>query len=374
MPAPNLPLYSELKDAAEAGIQLAQPDLNDFRAGSNLDALTGGMAIVADTVIYHGLVVQRECFTETAEGVALERLITSRGGPARLDATAATTPLTLTRGSYSGSYTMSAGHAVTGTSADGSTITFTVTTTTTLGGAASSALIPVTCSETGPDGNVAAGTLISSSLPTGLTLTQPSRAAGGNVEETDLKYLSRYKLFLRARQQGTPEALEFAARTVAGIRFAAVDESAIQGESGHVTVYVADSTGEGSSELAALATTAIDTTVIDGRTGARGAGVQAVVVAAVREEIAIEVTVTVRSAAITEDMVADAVVDFMATLDPGALLYQSALEEAIRQISNDVLDAEQTVPSAATAPTQRYNSLRTADDGSDVTVTIVVAS
>lgn len=367
--------FAQLKTAAETEIETLAPTLTDFREGSNLDALAGAAAVVADTVILHGIVVQRECFVETAEGDALDRLIGSRTGGAvvRLPATAATTTLTLTRSSYGGAYTFTAGKAVTGVAADGSTITFTADAAVTLSAPSGSTTIAVTCSVTGPDGNVPAGTLVTSTLPTGLALTQPSRAAGGNDEEPDDVYRARYRLFLQARQQGTPAALEYAARTVATVRFAAVDESAIGGAAGTVTLYIADSSGEGSEALAEDVLYAIDYNEFNGLVGARSAGAVVDVVAAVREEVAeLEFTVTIRAGSgISEDDIKDAILAYFDTLEPGATLYPSAPEEAIRQISGDVLDAEMTSPAGPRAPTLPYNSVRTADDGTDITITIV---
>ena len=367
--------FAQLKTASQSEVTRLAPTLTDYREGSNLDAVTGAAAVVADTVILHGVVTQRECFVETAEGAALDRLIESRTGGAvvRLPATAARTTLTLTRSSYAGAYTFTAGKAVTGVAPDGTTITFTADAEVVLSAPSSSTTIAVTCSVTGPDGNVPAATLVTSTLPTGLALTQPSRAAGGNNAETDDYYRGRYRLFLQARQQGTPAALEYAARTVATVRFAAVDESNIGGAAGTVVIYIADSTGEGSEALAEDVLYAIDYAEFNGLVGARSAGAVVDVVAAVREEVVdLEFTVKIRAGSgISEDDVKTAVLAYFDTLEPGATLYPSAPEEAIRQISDDVLDAEMTNPTGPRAPTLPYNSVRTADDGSDITVTIV---
>ena len=53
MPAPNISSFAELEAAAQAEITARKASLNDFRPGSNLDALAGSSAVLADTVIAH---------------------------------------------------------------------------------------------------------------------------------------------------------------------------------------------------------------------------------------------------------------------------------------------------------------------------------
>ena len=78
----------------------------------------------------------------------------------------------------------------------------------------------------------------------------------------------------------------------------------------------------------------------------------------------LEFTVKVRAGSgISENDVKTAILAYFNTLEPGGTLYPSAPEEAIRQISDDVLDAEMTNPTGPRAPTLPYNSVRTADDG-----------
>lgn len=371
----TVPTFAELYDAARTEITTRAPALNDFREGSNLDAIAGAGAIVADEGIQHAIARSRAGFIETAEGADLDALVTSRFGPTRKPLTAASTTFTVTRTSYVGAYTFPAGLTVRGYAVDGSPISFNLTTTKTLGAMQSSVTLPATCNTSGPAGNVPAASVTTiSGLPAGLTVTQPNRASGGANEETDNAYRARYRLFLRARARGVPAALEYAALSVPGIAFAKSNEDNIAGPSGYVALFIADSTGTGDATLAGLALAALDEISIDGTPGVRAAGSVVQVLAAAREEIAIEVTVTVvRGSTLTEDDVKTAVLAFTDSLDPSVSLWPSATEEAIRRIGADVLDAEQTVPAAVYVPTQTYNSIRTAADGSDVSVTIVEA-
>lgn len=372
----TVPTFAELYDAAQSEITARQPTLTDFSEGSNLDAVAGAAAVVADEAIRHGIMLARAGFIETAEAGDLDALVTSRGGPVRKPLTAATTTFVVTRTSYVGAYTFSAGLTVSGYGADGSPVSFNLTTTKTLGAMQSSVSLSATCNESGPNGNVPAGSVTTiSGLPAGLTVTQPNRAAGGAAEETDDAYRARYRLGLRARARGTPAALEYAALSVAGVAFAAVNEDAIAGDTGYVALYIADSTGTGSSDLATAVTTALDTIDIDGTPGVRAAGALVQVLAAAREEIALAYTVKVKpGSGVTENDVKAAVLAFTNALPPSRTLWPSAAEAAILQIGSDVLDAQQTLPATAYPPTLAYNSIRTASDGSDVSVTIVEAS
>ena len=49
----SAPTLAELKTAAETEIQTIAPELNDFREGSALDAISGAGAILGDAVIRH---------------------------------------------------------------------------------------------------------------------------------------------------------------------------------------------------------------------------------------------------------------------------------------------------------------------------------
>ena len=371
----SAPTLAELKTAAETEIQTIAPELNDFREGSALDAISGAGAILGDTVIRHVTHVALASFLETAEGADLDAWIVANDGPVRRAASAAAVPLTITRGAYVGAYTLASGSAVTGTAANGSTVTFTTDAAVTIAAPAGTASVAATCSVTGPSGNVAAGTLNRcSTLPTGLTISQAARASGGAAAESDTQYRARYRLFLKARARGVPAALEYAALSTAGVSYASVNEDNIaESAGGYVALYIADSTGEGSALLAAAVYDSLDVTEIDGVAGVRAAGVRVDVISAAREDL-VNLEYTVRVVAGSPVSVADvktAILAYFDTLSPNQTHYPSAVEEAIRQISDDVLDALQTNPSGARAPTSAYNSLRTADDGTDITVTLV---
>lgn len=353
------------------------PRLTDWRDGSANDALAGAAAEAADEVDRIAAQRFRDSFVATAEGSALDNVITDRlPGLTRKPAAAATTTLTVTRTSYVGAYTILDGTLATGTGADGRAVTFEVDGAVVIASGDTSASVPVVCAATGPDGNVAAGTLTAiAGLPGGFTVTQPDRAAGGADIEAPDDYRARYRLTRQGGGNGRVQDLEAAALGVQGVSFAFVDESAIAEEDGgYVAVVVGDSTGQGNSTMAGAVATAL------GRLGSvssvRAGGVEVVVLAADREELAFTLTAKVvagRSPGVVAlQNAADA---YMRTLKPGQVWYADACEAYIRRtVGPDGTRVRSLVmrhgTDAEKAPTQPYNSIRLADP-TDVAVTII---
>ena len=110
-----IPSFADLYDAAKAEMQSRDPRLTDFNAGSALDALAGGSAILADEALRIALHLAKAAFVDTATGDDLDTRITDLGGPARNPATAASVELFIVRGSYVGAYTIDPDTEITGT-------------------------------------------------------------------------------------------------------------------------------------------------------------------------------------------------------------------------------------------------------------------
>lgn len=374
--AVDIPTHAELVAAAEAEITAADPRLTDFRRGSALGAVANTGAMLAGETLRWSAARFRSCFVDTAEGNDLDSLITSLGGPAREQASAATAYLTLTRSSYVGAYTITAGTEVYGTAPNGQRVTFEVLNDIVLGGGASSiANRPAEAQTNGPDFNVPAATLVNiDGLPAGLAITQPQRAAGGAYEQSDEDYRAAFKLWRRTLAKGTPDALRYGALIVEGVDFATVDESYIAEEDGgYVALYIGDPDAEGNDALVDAVELSLETGGEDG-TGFRAAGIEVRVFAASRDERAIAITVKIRRGSeISEGAVKTAIIDWFETLDPGKTWYLSRTETAVHDIDRtNVLAADITTPTAREVePAQRYQALRAAADGSGITVTIV---
>lgn len=372
----QVPTHAELVAAAQAEITGTDSRLTDFRAGSVLDAVANTGAMLGGEVMRWGVARFKSCFVDTAEGGDLDALITSLGGPAREEATAATAYLTLTRSSYVGAYTITAGTEVYGTAPNGQRVTFEVVNDIVLGsGASSIGNRPAAAQTNGPDFNVPAATLVNiDGLPAGLAITQPQRAAGGAYEQSDDDYRAAFRLWRRTLAKGTPDALRYGALLVEGVSYATVDESDIADEDGgFVALYIGDPDAEANDALVDAVELSLETGGEDG-TGFRAAGIEVRVFAASRDERAIAVTVKIRrGSGITEATIKTTIIDWFDDLDPGKTWFLSATEAAIHAIDRvNVLSADITTPSTReVTPTQRYQALRTAADGSDITVTLV---
>lgn len=370
-----IPSFADLYDAAKAEMQSRDARLTDFNAGSALDALTGGSAILADEVIRIALHLAKAAFVNEATGADLDMRITDLGGPARNAASAASVQLFLVRGAYVGAYTINPGTQITGTAPDGSTVTFTTATGATIGAPEAEEPFTATCTVTGRAGNVPEDTLVTiSGLPTGLTIEQRERAAGGAAEETDDAYRARYRLWIQSLRRATLAALELGARSVAGVDLVTIAEL-----EGYVAVYIGDPDAGGNAGLVADVETALD--------DYRAAGVEVRVYASEREELDFTIEVTTRAGStLSASEVRAAAIAFLDAYPTATTLYLSQFEAAIHDIDSPGLGPEERVVLSVTvtadddptareiSPSAAYKAIRTAADGSGLTVTITEAS
>lgn len=370
-----IPSFADLYDAAKAEMQSRDPRLTDFNAGSALDALAGGSAILADEALRIALHLAKAAFVDTATGDDLDTRITDLGGPARNPATAASVELFIVRGSYVGAYTIDPDTEITGTAPDGSTVTFTTSTGATIGAPESEEPFTATCTVTGRSGNVPEDTLVTiSGLPSGLTIEQRERAAGGSAEESDDAYRARYRLWVQSLRRATLAALEYGARTVAGVSLVTLAEL-----DGYVAVYIGDPDAGGNSGLVDDVETALD--------DYRAAGVEVRVYASEREELDFTIAVTSRPGSdLGENEVRAAAIAFLDAYPTATDLYLSQFEAAIHDIDSPGLGPEERVvlsvtvtadddPDARTiSPSAAYKAIRTAADGSGLTIEITEAT
>lgn len=344
----------------------------DFGDGSMLLVLVKADAMLGESVLATVLAKFRASFINTAEGDDLDTIIMDYSGIVRLPATASTATITITRGAYVGSYTAHAGDEVRGFNASGDPVVFTVQHDTTMSGSASSVNVSTTCSATGRAGNVAAGTLTTYvGLPSGLTVSQPDRAAGGADKESDDAYRQRYRLSIASLSAaGTPEWIELRALSVPGVTFVTIDESTIhESAGGYVGIFIGDPDAGASSELIASVQAAFDST-----TGHVG-GIEYIVFGCEREELAFTINAKiVRGSPITQSTLK---ADFIAYLDNAAVakrVYLSAAEGFVhdRENANGLLSVDISGPGGAheVAPSAAYKAIRTAADGSQLTVNI----
>lgn len=353
---PTLPTYQELYDAARAEVQLRRPDLTDWNEGSNLDAITGGGAVLADEVIRVAVALFRAQFFDTAEGADLDALVQDRfgGALARKPATAALGTVTWTRDA-AGAYVILAGtrfRAQFGTT----TITVQSLQAVTLLAADTSIEIPVQATVTGRATNAAAGEIdeildVHVSDP-GATCTNAQPLAGGSDAETDEALRDRVRRQYNTLRRATVAALEAGALSVPGVAVVTVDESAVE-SSGWVYVYVGDPDARSNDTLAALVETELENW--------RAAGVLVSVEGADRQEKSLSMNVVVERGSDQNAVAAAiraAVVAYGDSLGPGERVRGSRIEQAAHQASELVVAVDDVTVQGGNAPSASHRAIR----------------
>lgn len=351
-----LPTFQELQDSARAEIQIRRPDLTDFNEGSNLDAMTGAAAIMADEVIRIGVALFAAQFFDTAIGADLDALVQDRfgGSLVRKPATAAIGTITWTRDAV-GAYVILAGtrfRAVVGTT----TITVQSISAVTLLAADTSVDLAVQSVVTGRASNAAAGVVdeildVHISDP-GATCTNAQPLAGGSDAETDEALRDRVRRVYSTLRRGTVEALETGALSVPGVGIVAVDESEVE-SSGWVYVYVGDPDARSNDALAAL----VETELVNWR----AAGVLVDVTGATREEKSLALTVVIERGSdqnVIGAAIRAAVVAYGDSLGPGERIRGSRLEQAGHQASDLVVGVTVDSVSGGYEPAANHRAIR----------------
>jgi uncharacterized phage protein gp47/JayE len=365
---PDLPTFDELYDVGKTEVMSRDPSLSDWREGSNLDAVTGGGAMLADEVIRVIIAAFGEQFVDVATGSALDALALDRFGLTRLPATAAVGVLRFTRGSGVGAIAIPAGTQVSGT-VNGVTVTVETDADAVIDALDAYVDVQATCTETGTGGNVdedVLDTILDSIVddPTA-TVTNPDRFAGGDVEENDTEFRDRIRRYFTTLRKGTVAALEAGARTVAGVQFATVDESFIAPEDGgYVAIYIGDPDGTGNSTLADAVAVEIENW--------RAAGIEVQVLPAAREEIDLEIAVVHAADVDAEDLtnaIRAAVFAYTDALAPNETLRISAVIAAVHAVSTDVISVTVSEPTSDMTPTAPQNAIRVIEAGLTVTLT-----
>lgn len=229
-----------------------------FTPGSDVNMLVAASSSMGEEVVSRTARRLTALLVRSSERTDLDRFVSDRFSPtlARLEASAALVDLVLTSsvGAAAKTYpvdtrirtegaieyrTLVAGSIIAG----GGTVT-----------------IRSQAIETGPAGNVLEGTIeqLVEQDPE-VTVTNPERAAGGDDIEPDARLRDRARDFFTAARRGTLGAIEFGARTVAGVRLAtAVEELDASGDpTGRVQLFISDAAGAGNAALAELVTNAL---------------------------------------------------------------------------------------------------------------------
>jgi uncharacterized phage protein gp47/JayE len=356
---PIVPTFDELYAAGSTEALARNPSLTDRRPGSAMDALIGLGAVLADESIRLGLQGFKAMFFDTATGDDLDALVSDRTGLTRNAASSAVGAVTFTRSQIIGQVEIPLGTRVSAIDADGTEFVFETIAASVFVSGAATVSVPIQAQVAGPESNVAPDevvTLLDALSDPEVTVTNPARTAGGDVAESDERLRARVRRYYTSLRRGTVDALEAGALTVPGVNFATVDESNMAPEDGgYVNVFVGDPDANANAELVALVEAELENW--------RAAGVAVQVEAMVRQEVALEFTMRVKSligvsTATLESNVRAAVIAYADTLQGGAKLYLSrVLAEAIRA-SSLFLDGEITNATVDIEPTYSYSAIR----------------
>ena len=354
---PIVPTYDELYAAGSTEALARNPNLTDRRPGSAMDAVIGVGATLADESIRIGLQGFKAVFFDTATGSDLDALVLDRTGLTRNEASFAVGAVTFTRSQIIGVVEIPAGTRVAAVDADGAQYVFATVAASQFVSGAATVSVPVEASVAGPESNVAAESLtrlLDALSDPAVTVSNPTRTAGGDVAESDDRLRARVRRYYTSLRRGTVGALEAGALEVPGINFATVDESNMAPEDGgYVSVFIGDPDANANAELVALVEAALE--------DYRAAGVAVIVAAMQRQEVFITFTMRVKSllglnlTALKANLSA-AVLAWGDTLPGGSTLYVSRmLAEAVKS-SPTFIDGETTASDIA--PTNPYSAIR----------------
>lgn len=344
--------FAEIYDAGRAEVQTRNPALTDWTAGSFLDAIIGGGAVLSEEVGRVQVQKFGALFFDTAFGDELDTLAWDRLRLQRLPATPSVGSVDWTRDA-AGAYSVPSGTTVRAT-IDAVPFSFTTTTTVVMGAADTTISIPLSATVAGRSHNLESGTVTEVVDVVGLdpsaTITNPQVMAGGSEVETDSEFKARIRLVYDSFQRGTVGAIETGPISVPGVRFATVAEDFVLG---NIFVYIGDPDAQGNDILVGLVSTKLELW--------RPAGNPVTVLASAREVIPVSIDLVVIAGSDQSTIRANAqlaIVAYGDTLGPGDLAYASQIECAALDSSDLVLAADLPAVGVSISPAAVQNALR----------------
>lgn len=345
----SAPSWQDLYDIGRATLIARNPKLK-VNEGDVTDAVIAAAASMASVLISYAAGRFLATFLDGASGQDLRNLARDRGvEPDEGDF--AVGPLTLSRTSGGGAFTVPAGTRVAtdALDANGSFQTFTTDVPVVFSlGDNGPHRITGTCTKIGSAGNVdqALITRVLDSLTDPTVLVANDQAfAGGAEEESDEDLRDRVRGFFLTEARGTIDALTYGAKTVAGVKRANVVPDYV---SGVVTVYVSDAEGNANDAMATAVLTELVNHWAD-------AGDPLNVVAATLVIESINLSLTVRTGVDVNAIIAtvkDAVVARVQRLAPGETLYRDMISAAARDVDRqNILSVVVNTPAANITPT-----------------------
>lgn len=343
MPSPS---FDDLYALGRAELLVLRPDLF-VNEGDVTDVLLNAAAAMADKAIQQSVANLRKTFVNTASGDDLTTLVQDHYGIERQSAVFSIGSVEFTRSTGA----LPAGTILTGTvvgtdfDSEGNRVEF--TTNQDVAWAASETgtkSVEITASITGSDSNVGANTItniVSSIFDGSITVDNPAETAGGNEEESDVELRERARTFVTTLRRGTISALEFGAKQIASVRNATAIEDT---NSGIVSLYVSDVTGQSNAQMLSDVTTEIENW--------RCAGTVVNVLGASLVSQNVDVSITARAgfdaSAIEQDII-DAITSTINKLFTGDDLTHDLIQTAVRNVNPDnIISVTVNTPLATT--------------------------
>lgn len=354
----TLPTFDQLHAAGKTEVQTRNPALSDWNQGSTLDAVIGGGAVIADEVLRLLLGRFAAQFVDTARGDDLDALAADRFRLTRKAAAAAVGSLTFAQsGSAPDPVTVPAGTVCRAT-VNGRSVSFETLSDVVVPALGGEAPARAQCTETGSAGNVDVDTItvVVDTIvgAVDLTVTNDERFVGGMAAELDPAFRDRIRRFFTTQRRGTVAALEAGALNVAGVSFVTISEAFVAPEDGgYVAVYVGDPDGRGNAALADAVEEELENW--------RSAGVEVRVEAAEREEIPLELTITIRRGSdqgTLAGLIRAAILAYTDNIGPGVTLYLSQVTAAAHAASTAIRGVGIDDPTVDTAPSDPYKAMR----------------
>lgn len=337
------PTFQELYNIGLAEALIRRPTMT-FNPGDVSDMVLGGAAAIGDRLIGYAADRFRATYVDGARGADLTTLADDHWGITRIPAAKSVGQVTFTRsGATANPFTLAAGTIV-ATERDtlGREVRIVTTAPASWAGSTNGARTVAAEAETaGVLGNAAAGAvtrIISSTSEGSYVVTNTLEFAGGAEEEGDDALRARVREFPNILRRGTLDALEYGAKTVAGVANATATETA----TGLVVVYVTDAAGASNPTMAANVATELENW--------RAAGTVITVTGGVLLEVDIALILTVSSGADVAELttlIQDAVDSALGQLKIGDTLYRSYVAQTVRNVHPDIREVTVTMRTGA---------------------------
>jgi len=366
------PSFDDLMNIGKAEAILKRPSLG-VRIGDISEMLISAAAAMADRLI--GWFAERiaATFLDGASGDDLTQLAADHWAIQRREATKAIGTVTFNRSGADGtSQSFPIGTTVaTARDSQGNDIQF--VTTQEASWAASTNGTRVVATEAvvaGVAGNLSGANLVTriiSSPPPGgtYTITASSQPAGGSEEETDDELRDRVRLYPSTLRRGTPNALEYGAKSVQSI--AVAKASAVQDSTGLVTVFVSDSSGNSSGTTKVVSPNTVDDGTMTAKVAVElynwaCAGALVNVTGGSVQTVNITVTIAVKLGIDVAQLITDIQNSISARvnrLNIGETLYLSDIMTAVKAVDPDnIVNVVVNTPLVDTAPSTPGNIIR----------------